>query len=222
MCPIFRNKEVKVLYIGLDAVGKTTLLFRLKLGEVVSTIPTIGFNVEKVEHNGLTMVTWDVSSRDKMRSLWRHYYDMMDAVVFMMDSTDRERLGEAVEELRRVIDDVQLDYRDLPMLVLANKQDKEGALSPDEIRDAINGRGHRFRMPLEVFPTSGLTGEGVSEALDWLTTQLAVIAAEKSLLAPVTRTLYNTVQYPASVVKSSLRTLSDIFWTSKNSEGGGS
>lgn len=66
----FGKKDVRILFLGLDCAGKTTTLYKLKLGEVVTTIPTIGFNVETIEHNNVKLTAWDVGSRDKMRPLW--------------------------------------------------------------------------------------------------------------------------------------------------------
>ena len=68
------KKEMRILMVGLDAAGKTTILYKLKLGEVVTTIPTIGFNVETVEYKNISFTVWDVGGQDKIRPLWRHYY----------------------------------------------------------------------------------------------------------------------------------------------------
>ena len=68
------KKDVRILMVGLDAAGKTTILYKLKLGEIVTTIPTIGFNVETVEYKNISFTVWDVGGQDKIRPLWRHYY----------------------------------------------------------------------------------------------------------------------------------------------------
>merc|ERR1711870_176385 len=68
------KKEMRILMVGLDAAGKTTILYKLKLGEIVTTIPTIGFNVETVEYKKINFTVWDVGGQDKIRPLWRHYY----------------------------------------------------------------------------------------------------------------------------------------------------
>ena len=68
------KKDMRILMVGLDAAGKTTILYKLKLGEVVTTIPTIGFNVETVEYKNISFTVWDVGGQDKIRNLWRHYY----------------------------------------------------------------------------------------------------------------------------------------------------
>ena len=71
---IFGKREMRILMLGLDAAGKTTILYKLKLGEVVSSVPTIGFNVETLEYKKIKFTVWDVGGQDKIRLLWRHYY----------------------------------------------------------------------------------------------------------------------------------------------------
>ncbi|GBO22853.1 ADP-ribosylation factor 4 [Araneus ventricosus] len=71
---LFGKKQVRILMVGLDAAGKTTILYKLKLGEIVTTIPTIGFNVETVEYKNICFTVWDVGGQDKIRPLWRHYF----------------------------------------------------------------------------------------------------------------------------------------------------
>merc|ERR1739848_510905 len=80
--------------VGLDAAGKTTILYKLKLGEVVTTIPTIGFNVETVEYKNINFTVWDVGGQDKIRPLWRHYYQNTQGIIFVVDSADKDRIGD--------------------------------------------------------------------------------------------------------------------------------
>ncbi|KAH9601543.1 Small GTPase superfamily [Trypanosoma melophagium] len=93
------KQEVRILMVGLDAAGKTTILYKLKLGEIVTTIPTIGFNVETVEYKNLKFTMWDVGGQDVLRPLWRHYYQNTNGLIFVVDSNDRERIGKARQEL---------------------------------------------------------------------------------------------------------------------------
>ena len=74
MGKIFGSKEMRLLMLGLDAAGKTTILYKLKLGQDVTTIPTVGFNVETVTYKNVKFNVWDVGGQDKIRPLWRHYY----------------------------------------------------------------------------------------------------------------------------------------------------
>lgn len=89
--------------MGLDAAGKTTILYKLKLGEIVTTIPTIGFNVETVEYKNICFTVWDVGGQDKIRPLWRHYFQNTQGLIFVVDSNDRERITEARQELQNMV-----------------------------------------------------------------------------------------------------------------------
>merc|ERR1711981_1152770 len=86
------KKDCRILMVGLDAAGKTTILYKLKLGEVVTTIPTIGFNGETVECKNISFTVWDIGGQDKIRKLWRHYYQGTDGAIFVVDSSDRDRI----------------------------------------------------------------------------------------------------------------------------------
>lgn len=157
--------ERRILILGLDAAGKTTLLYRLKLGETVTTIPTIGFNVESVSYKNVTFTMWDVGGQEKLRPLWRHYVSPTDAVVFVVDSTDAERLGDAQEALTDLYNFGEL--RNAKLLVFANKQDIPGALSPIEVR-ARMGVDDVTKNLIYVQGCSAITGEGLYEGLEWL------------------------------------------------------
>merc|ERR1719414_1911262 len=89
------KQDMRILMVGLDAAGKTTILYKLKLGEVVTTIPTVGFNVETVEYKNLSFTVWDIGGQDKIRKLWRHYYLGSAGVIFIVDSNDRDRNEDA-------------------------------------------------------------------------------------------------------------------------------
>jgi small GTP-binding protein len=114
------KKNIRIVMLGLDAAGKTTILYKLKLGEKVSTVPTIGFNVETVECKNINFTVWDVGGQDKIRQLWRHFFRDAKAVIFVVDSSDKNRSEEAKEELNRLMQDEEL--KDAIFLVFANKQ----------------------------------------------------------------------------------------------------
>merc|ERR1711935_754919 len=122
---LFAKKEMRILTVGLDAAGKTTILYKLKLGEIVTTIPTIGFNVETVEYKNISFTVWDVGGQDKIRPLWRHYYQNTQGLIFVVDSSDRERIQESHDELHKMLNEDEL--RDAIVLVFANKQDLPNA-----------------------------------------------------------------------------------------------
>ncbi|EPQ27314.1 uncharacterized protein PFL1_06941 [Pseudozyma flocculosa PF-1] len=108
MGKIFGNKEMRILMLGLDAAGKTTILYKLKLNQSVTTIPTVGFNVETVQYKNVKFNVWDVGGQDKIRPLWRHYYTGTQGLVFVVDSQDRDRIDEARQELHRIIGDREM------------------------------------------------------------------------------------------------------------------
>jgi len=139
----FGKKEMRILMVGLDAAGKTTILYKLKLGEVVTTIPTIGFNVETVEYKNISFTVWDVGGQDKIRPLWRHYYQNTQGLIFVVDSNDRDRVEAAREELHKMI--VEDELRDAEILVFANKQDLPNAMSAAEITDKLGLHSLRNR-----------------------------------------------------------------------------
>jgi ADP-ribosylation factor protein 1 len=113
------KKEMRILMVGLDAAGKTTILYKLKLGEVVTTIPTIGFNVETVDYKNISFTVWDVGGQDKIRLLWRHYYQNTQGLIFVVDSNDRDRIDDAREELHKMLSEEEL--KEAVLLVFANK-----------------------------------------------------------------------------------------------------
>src|SRR4051812_10569255 len=102
------SQEKRILLLGLDAAGKSTILYKLKLGSVVNTVPTIGFNVEQIEYKRLKLTCWDVGGQQRIRPLWRHYFSGTHALIFVIDSNDRDRIGEAADELNQVLADEEL------------------------------------------------------------------------------------------------------------------
>lgn len=121
--------------VGLDAAGKTTILYKLKLGEIVTTIPTIGFNVETVEYKNICFTVWDVGGQDKIRPLWRHYFQNTQGLIFVVDSNDRERICEAQDELQKMLSEDEL--RDAVLLLFANKQDLPNAMAASELTEKL-------------------------------------------------------------------------------------
>ncbi|KAF8897788.1 ADP-ribosylation factor family-domain-containing protein [Infundibulicybe gibba] len=172
-----------ITILGLDCTGKTTLIYLLKLGEIVQTIPSIGFNVETftaptVDGKGLVLTAWDVglgcADIRRMFGLVSSYTENADALIWMVDSADHERLQESVEALSlvfhdRIAKDTKRASKIYPVLILANKQDLPGAMSLDEIRIAFSKA-----IPggiSSVYPTSlmkSIPESGLPQAFDWL------------------------------------------------------
>ncbi|XP_075455535.1 uncharacterized protein LOC142494858 [Ascaphus truei] len=158
--------RARVLLLGLDSAGKTTILYRLKLQRAVTTVPTIGHNVETLETTrGVSVTMWDVGLGAKGFPLCRHYFAGTHGLVFVVDSRDTERHGEAKENLYWILTDARMVG--VPFIVLANKQDLEGARSPAEL--ALDFELEKWKYSeWEVCGCCAPAGEGLLEALEKL------------------------------------------------------
>lgn len=171
--PFTPRSEKRVLIMGIDAAGKTTMLYRLKLGKAVTTIPTIGYNVESINHKNLSLTVWDLGGREKTRPLWRHYYHGTNAIMFVVDSTDSTRMdtdhkygGHARDLLHEILNED--DLKDAVFLVWANKQDLPNALSAEEVAKRLGLDQLLENRIYKVFECVGKTGEGLYDGLNWL------------------------------------------------------
>lgn len=163
---IFGQTEFRIVMIGLDYAGKTTLLYKLKLGETLNSIPTIGFNVEVINtKKGGSLTVWDIGGNEKIRPLWRHYFANTQAIIYVVDSTDRERIAISSEVLKAEIEKNEL--HDLPLLILSNKSDMPEHMSKEEVIKEMGLFGLRGNI-WYVVETSGKEGTGLENALDWL------------------------------------------------------
>ncbi|XP_067243183.1 ADP-ribosylation factor 4-like [Chanodichthys erythropterus] len=167
---LLKKKQMRLLMVGLDAAGKTTILYKLKLGEVVSSIPTIGFNVETVEYKNISFTVWDVGGQSVIRGLWRHYYQNTKGLIFVVDSSDHDRIEMAAEELNMML--AEDEMREVVLLVLANKQDLPKAMAVHELTERLGLHALRGRQWF-VQPTCAVQGSGLYEGLDWLSDQLS-------------------------------------------------
>ncbi|PIG86278.1 ADP-ribosylation factor 6 [Aspergillus arachidicola] len=184
MGKIFGTKEMRILMLGLDAAGKTTILYKLKLtNQEVTTIPTVGFNVESVTYKNVKFNVWDVGGQDKIRPLWRHYYSGTQGLIFVVDSSDTARMEEARSELHKIINDREM--KDALLLVFANKQDIQGRtylknhqdvapaklipadMSPEDVTNALQLNKLKDKL-WYVAPSVATEGTGIFEGLAWL------------------------------------------------------
>ncbi|KZV97313.1 ADP-ribosylation factor 4-like protein [Exidia glandulosa HHB12029] len=167
---LFGAKEIRVMMVGLDAAGKTTILYKLKLGRVETTIPTVGHNIETVPYKNIAFTISDAGGHPKIRPLWRMYFHDKHAFIFVVDSNDVERLDEAAQEVKYVLSVMEERAEHRPLLVLANKQDLPRAVGVEEMKDKLKLRG--IRHPCHVQTTCATTGDGLYEGLDWLANAL--------------------------------------------------
>ncbi|KAL6066116.1 Arf GTPase arf3 [Balamuthia mandrillaris] len=159
------QRPVKILILGLDGAGKTTVLYQLQCGEVVSSTPTIGFNMETVTYKNVVFQVWDLGGQTKIRPYWRYYYEKTDAIIYIVDSADRDRIGESKRELHAML--LEDELKDAAFLVLANKQDLPGVLSEAEVSAALELDRLKERQ-WAIYKTSAIKGTGLYEGLDWL------------------------------------------------------
>jgi ADP-ribosylation factor protein 1 len=157
--------EGKVLMLGLDGSGKTTILYQLKLGEVIHTIPTVGFNVENLEFGKIMFTVWDLGGQERIRKLWPTYYTNTKLIIFVVDSNDRARLPESKSELQQLLS--RDEFRDTPLLVFANKQDLPEAMSISDLSESLDLPSLRNRTWL-IQGSSAILGQGLQEGFTWL------------------------------------------------------
>ncbi|XP_032311654.1 ADP-ribosylation factor-like protein 4A isoform X1 [Drosophila ananassae] len=159
-----------VVMLGLDSAGKSTALYRLKFDQYLNTVPTIGFNCEKVQGTigkakGVHFLVWDVGGQEKLRPLWRSYTRCTDGILFVIDSVDIERMEEAKMELMRTAKCP--DNQGVPVLILANKQDLPNACGAKELEKLLGLNELYSIVPKNAMissnsPSSNLVGCSVS------------------------------------------------------------
>ncbi|XP_067130063.1 ADP-ribosylation factor-like protein 2 [Centruroides vittatus] len=165
-----REKEVRLLMLGLDNAGKTTILKKFN-GEDINTIsPTLGFNIKTLEHRGFRLNMWDVGGQKSLRSYWQNYFESTDGLIWVVDSADRRRLQDCKNELHALF----LEERLLgaTLLVFVNKQDLPGALPANEIKEILELdiiKSHHWH----ILPCSAITGENLLTGIDWILDNIA-------------------------------------------------
>lgn len=164
-------QSLHVVVIGLDSAGKTSLLYRLKLTEYVKTIPTKGFNMEKIKMpvgsgRAITFQVWDVGGQEKLRPLWKSYTRRTDGLVFVVDSAEAERLEEAKVELHKITR--TSENQGVPLLVLANKQDLPAALPVCEVEKLLTVHELGANTLHHVQGCSAVDGQGLQMGLEKL------------------------------------------------------
>lgn len=167
--PSFQSFHIVIL--GLDSAGKTTVLYRLQFNEFVNTVPTKGFNTEKIKvtlgnSKTVTFHFWDVGGQEKLRPLWKSYTRCTDGIVFVVDSVDVERMEEAKTELHKITR--ISENQGVPVLIIANKQDLRNSLSLSEIEKMLAMSELSSSTPWHLQPTCAIIGDGLKEGLEKL------------------------------------------------------
>lgn len=164
-----KDGEARILVLGLDNAGKTTILKTLSDEDIHTITPTQGFNIKTLSRDGFNLKIWDIGGQKSIRPYWRNYFDATDALIYVVDSADKKRHDECSEELDDLLKDDKMTG--VPMLVFANKQDLVGAHTADEIADKLNLTLMRDR-PWQIQACSAKQGTGLQEGMEWVMKQI--------------------------------------------------
>uniref|UniRef100_A0A1D1YJA4 ADP-ribosylation factor-like protein 8B n=1 Tax=Anthurium amnicola TaxID=1678845 RepID=A0A1D1YJA4_9ARAE len=163
---LFFKTELELTLVGLQNSGKTTLVNVIASGQFSEDmIPTVGFNMRKVTKGSVTMKLWDIGGQPRFRSMWERYCRGVNAIVFVVDSADHEKLEAARQELRNLLDKPQL--ASIPVLVLGNKNDLEEALPVDKLIEEMNLKSINNRE-VSCYSISAKNQVNIDITLQWL------------------------------------------------------
>ncbi|CAB3374709.1 ADP-ribosylation factor-related protein 1 [Cloeon dipterum] len=172
---LVQKDEYCVLILGLDNAGKSTYLEAAKTkftkgykGLNPSKITTtVGLNIGQIDIKGVRLSFWDLGGQEELQSLWDKYYAESHAVIYVVDSADRERIPESKNAFDKMISSNFLEG--VPLLVLANKQDIPDCMGVRDVKPIFNRSAHLIgRRDCMVMPVSALTGDGINEGINWL------------------------------------------------------
>ena len=163
-----KEKEMRILILGLDNAGKTTCVKRFNNQDITTISPTLGFQIFSMQFKGYTLNIWDIGGQQSLRSYWRNYFEVTDGIVWVVDCNDSGRFAMCRAELHSLLKEERLVGATL--LLLLNKMDIPSAASVEEVCDALDvltlqneGRRH-----VQCVPCSAVTGDGLLAGMDWI------------------------------------------------------
>merc|ERR1712002_543776 len=162
-------KDCRILLLGLDNAGKTTILKQLSSEDITQVTPTQGFNIKSVNTSGFKLNVWDIGGQRRLRPYWANYFENTDVLIFVVDSADSKRLQESAEEFEELLAEDRLIR--VPCLVYANKQDLETSEAAADVAQVLKLHTVRDRA-FQIQPCSAKSGEGVREGLEWALKQV--------------------------------------------------
>eukprot|EP00416_Gambierdiscus_australes_P032914 CAMPEP_0171089776 /NCGR_PEP_ID=MMETSP0766_2-20121228/27329_1 /TAXON_ID=439317 /ORGANISM="Gambierdiscus australes, Strain CAWD 149" /LENGTH=183 /DNA_ID=CAMNT_0011547685 /DNA_START=77 /DNA_END=628 /DNA_ORIENTATION=+ len=162
------EKEARILMLGLDNAGKTTILKKMSEEDISHIMPTQGFNIKSLVQDGFKLNVWDIGGQKTIRPFWSNYFESSDALVYVIDSSDRRRLEESGKELQELLAEDKLGG--IPLLIYANKQDLLQATPAEEISESLTLSNIKDRT-WTIQACSGKEGTGLQEGMEWLVAQ---------------------------------------------------
>lgn len=162
------NKKANLMFLGLDNAGKSTLLHMLKNDKYTQTLPTGQPNSEELKMGNIRFNTFDLGGHETARKIWKDYFPAVDAIIFLIDSSDVKRFDEVKEELENILNSAEL--ANIPIAILGNKIDKSGAVPEEDLKKSIDfyGLTAKDNRPMELFMCSIVKKIGYSKALEWI------------------------------------------------------
>ncbi|XP_062340380.1 ADP-ribosylation factor-like protein 3 [Osmerus eperlanus] len=165
------DQEVRLLLLGLDNAGKTTLLKQLASEDISHITPTQGFNIKSVQSQGFRLNVWDIGGQRKIRPYWRNYFENTDVLIYVIDSSDRKRFEETGQELVELLEEEKLGA--VPLLIFANKQDLLTAAPASELAEGLNLHTIRDRV-WQIQACSAVSTEGLQDGMTWVCKNISV------------------------------------------------
>eukprot|EP00301_Raphidiophrys_heterophryoidea_P011538 c17668_g1_i1.p1 GENE.c17668_g1_i1~~c17668_g1_i1.p1 ORF type:complete len:185 (+),score=33.91 c17668_g1_i1:43-597(+) len=160
-----KEREIRLLILGLDNAGKTTILKKFNGEDITQISPTLGFNIETLQHKEYKCNVWDVGGQTTIRAYWRNYYEQTDGLIWVVDSADTARLDDCRAELQGLL--VEERLAGASVLIFANKQDLEGAFTTEQIAQRLD-LPELVNRHFKVCGCSAHTGEGLLKGMDWV------------------------------------------------------
>ncbi|UKK01506.2 ADP-ribosylation factor [Theileria orientalis] len=161
-----KEKEIRILILGLDNAGKTTILKNLNKEDITKIEPTVGFNIKSIQYQDYMLNFWDIGGQRSIRAFWRNYFENTDALIWVVDSVDVSRINMSRDEILKVLKEDRMCKTTL--LIFANKQDIKGALSPKRIFELLKLDELVKDRSFMIFGSSGFNGEGIVQGIKWL------------------------------------------------------
>ena len=162
------RSNFKIIILGIQNAGKTTILYRLSLGQLVQTTPTIGSNVEEISYNNVKLQAWDLGGQESTRSVWDVYFVNTDAIIYVIDAHETN-FEESKNQFYKLLENEAL--KNTVILIYANKQDLQGAKGVNEIMQIYEFDKIKDHI-WHIQPCSAQTGEGLVTGMKWLSDQL--------------------------------------------------